>query len=83
MDHDKGNLALMSTMVNTPKLERVHESLGIPHWKLAMEAKYDAFMKNGIWELVYLPPDNKTIGCKKVFKIKYKVDGLLISIRPN
>ena len=35
----------------------------------------NALRKNGMWELVDLPRDKKTIGCKSVFSVKYKADG--------
>lgn len=37
--------------------------------------KMHALVKNGIWEVVDLPKDRKTIGCKWVFTVKCKVDG--------
>jgi len=30
---------------------------------------------NATWELVVLPKDKKTIGCKWVYKVKHNVDG--------
>ena len=35
----------------------------------------DSLEKNKTWELVELPKDRKTIGCKWVFKLKKGVDG--------
>ncbi|KAH9288209.1 hypothetical protein KI387_032326, partial [Taxus chinensis] len=40
-----------------------------------METEYDSLMKNQTWELVDLPTRKKPIGCKWVFKTKYKADG--------
>lgn len=34
-------------------------------------------MKNGTWKMVELLPGKKVVGCKWVFKIKYKADGTL------
>ena len=34
-------------------------------------------MKNNTWVLSDLPPRKKPIGCKWVYKIKYKSDGIL------
>ena len=35
----------------------------------------EALLKNKTWILVSLPEGHKTVGCKWVFFIKYKVDG--------
>ena len=34
-----------------------------------------ALTKNGTWKIVQKPTDKSTIGCKRVFTIKYKADG--------
>eukprot|EP00253_Pinus_taeda_P021352 PITA_21352 len=44
---------------------------------LAMEKEYGALIKNGTWKLDDLPLGTKPIGCKWVYKDKYKVDGSL------
>lgn len=41
----------------------------------AMQREYDALIKNGTWRLVDPPIGTKPIGCKWVYKNKYKVDG--------
>ena len=46
-------------------------------WKEAMQNEYDALMKNGTWKLVDPPVGTKPIGCKWVYKNKYKSDGSL------
>ena len=40
-----------------------------------MKEEIDSLEKNKTWELVKLPKDRKTIGCKWVFKLKKGVDG--------
>eukprot|EP00253_Pinus_taeda_P017268 PITA_17268 len=42
-----------------------------------MQKEYDALIKNGIWKLVDPPLGTKPIGCKWVYKNKYKADGSL------
>eukprot|EP00253_Pinus_taeda_P032471 PITA_32471 len=42
-----------------------------------MQNEYDALIKNGTWKLVDPPLGTKPIGCKWVYKNKYKVDGSL------
>eukprot|EP00253_Pinus_taeda_P027872 PITA_27872 len=46
-------------------------------WKEEMQKEYDAVIKNITWKLVYPPFGTKPIGCKWVYKNKYKVDGSL------
>jgi Reverse transcriptase (RNA-dependent DNA polymerase) len=44
-------------------------------WREATDAEIQAQLDNGTWELVKLPPDQKTIGCRWVFRIKLNSDG--------
>lgn len=46
-------------------------------WRGAMQREYDVLIKNGTWRLVNPPIGIKPIGCKWVYKNKYKVDGSL------
>ncbi|XP_018722482.2 uncharacterized mitochondrial protein AtMg00820-like [Eucalyptus grandis] len=40
-----------------------------------MESELTALMENHTWDVVPLPPHRKPIGCKWVYKIKFKSDG--------
>lgn len=51
--------------------EAVHDE----RWQKAMEAELKALIDNHTWDVVSLPPDRKPIGCKWVYKIKYRADG--------
>eukprot|EP00253_Pinus_taeda_P017226 PITA_17226 len=53
------------------------EAASHDEWKEAMQKEYDALIKNGTWKLVDPPFGTKPIGCKWVYKNKYKVDGSL------
>eukprot|EP00253_Pinus_taeda_P034343 PITA_34343 len=53
------------------------EAASHDEWKEAMQKEYDAFIKNGTWKLVDPPLGTKPIGCKWVYKNKYKADGSL------
>ena len=53
----------------------VEEALQDPKWVEAMNEEMEALLKNKTWILVSLPEGHKTVGCKWVFFIKYKVDG--------
>eukprot|EP00253_Pinus_taeda_P033502 PITA_33502 len=46
-------------------------------WKESMQKEYDALINNGTWKLVDPPFATKPIGCKWVYKNKYKADGSL------
>ncbi|XP_035830149.1 uncharacterized protein LOC118479628 [Helianthus annuus] len=42
------------------------------NWVDAMNSELEALLRNKTWEIVDLPPNRKAIGCKWVYKIKYK-----------
>ena len=44
-------------------------------WKMEMKEQMDSLEKKKTWELVELPKDRKTVGCKWVFKLKKGIDG--------
>ncbi|KAJ0794493.1 putative RNA-directed DNA polymerase [Helianthus annuus] len=46
-----------------------------PKWVEAMNLEMEALLKNQTWELVELPIGRKPIGCKWVYRIKYKSNG--------
>lgn len=39
-----------------------------------MVAELEASEQNHIWSIVPLPPNKKVVGCKWIFRIKYKAD---------
>jgi len=45
------------------------------HWQKAMDDEFRSLLKNKTRTLIPLPPGRKTIGCKWIFKIKYKANG--------
>lgn len=52
-----------------------HEAAKDPRWVTAMQQEVQALEDNGTWVMVDLPPGQHVIGCKWVFKIKYKASG--------
>lgn len=44
-------------------------------WDRACHEEYQAMMENDTWELVPLPHGREAIGCRWVFKTKYRADG--------
>ena len=65
--------ALSSCQVHTS----VEEAMNDPRWVQAMKEEMEALLKNKTWILVNLPKGQKTVGCKWVFSIKYKIDGTI------
>ena len=57
-----------------------HEALMDKNWKNATNEEMKALNKNQTWEIVDLPKGKKTVGCKWVFTVKYKVEGVFRKI---
>jgi len=56
----------------------IDEALASDHateWRQAADLEYKSLISNNTWELVELPAGHKPIGCKWVFKVKYRSDG--------
>ena len=44
-------------------------------WRNVANKQYKALMDNNTWSLIHLPENEKAIGSKCVFKVKWKPDG--------
>lgn len=53
----------------------VQEALNNPKWSVASHEEMKALIDNGTQDVIDLPKNKKTIWCKGVFTVKYKVDG--------
>ena len=51
------------------------------HWKIVVYDEMKALQNNNTWELTTLPDGKKTVRCKWVFTMKYKVDGTIESYK--
>ena len=47
------------------------------NWILVMEKEFSALQRNNTWNLVSLPSNSNIIGCKQVYKLKYKPNGIV------
>lgn len=74
MNLDELNVA--TQIVNDPV--NVHDAIARPdssHWVAAMKNEYESLMKKETWELVDLPSNRKSIGCRWVFHLKKNSKG--------
>ena len=58
-------------------IEEAYSSSDADLWKEAVRSEMDSFMTNGTWEIVDRPYGCKPIGCKWVFKKKFRPDGTI------
>jgi histone deacetylase 1/2 len=65
----------MISTVNDDEPAYVSDALQDPKFVSAMDAEYQALIKNSTWHLVPKPKGKNIIGCKWVYKIKRKADG--------
>ena len=52
-----------------------HQVVGNPKWQEAIDVEIKALEANNTWTLTSLPLGKKPIGCKWVYRVKYKSDG--------
>lgn len=51
------------------------EAMRDPRWNNSVTVEFDALELNHTWDVTDLPPGKVAIGCKWVFRIKFRVDG--------
>ena len=64
-----------SAITSIPEPRFYHEVVKDPKCQEAMSTKIDALVSNNTWTLTPLPLNKKAIGCKWVYRVKYKTDG--------
>ncbi|KAJ0683430.1 putative RNA-directed DNA polymerase [Helianthus annuus] len=69
------NMCFVSNLNKTVEPTCFSEAVKDPRWVEAMNKEMEALYKNGTWVLVNLPKDRKAIGCKWIYKVKYKSNG--------
>lgn len=70
MDH-----ALINSMLNFIEPSNYKEASQYSEWMATMEEEYESILKNKTWDLVELPEGKQSIGCKWLYKHKFKADG--------
>ena len=53
------------------------EAVQSPEWRVAMDKEIEALKLTNTWTLTTLPPGKIPIGCKWVYRTKYKSDGTI------
>lgn len=48
-----------------------------PQWRVAVTAELDAMESNKTWSVTSLPSGKHSIGCRWIYKIKYKSNGTI------
>lgn len=47
------------------------------HWRAAMDAEFDALLRNGTWTLVKSPPSANVVGNRWIYRVKRRADGTI------
>nr|GEU36268.1 retrovirus-related Pol polyprotein from transposon TNT 1-94 [Tanacetum cinerariifolium] len=72
---DSINFYFATTLNKSTKPETYYEAIKDNNWVEAMNNEIKALNRNNTWTIKDLPAGRKPIGCKWLFKIKYKSSG--------
>lgn len=67
--------AYLAELASHEKPKSYAQAVNHAEWRDAMAQEIKALEDNHTWELTTLPPGRKTVGCRWVYKIKYKATG--------
>lgn len=65
----------MTSILNVVEPMNYNEANQCNEWRSTMKEEYESIIKHEIWELVELPKGKEPIGCKWLFKPKFKANG--------
>ncbi|GKF25687.1 ribonuclease H-like domain-containing protein, partial [Tanacetum coccineum] len=69
------NFCFATTLKKSTKPKTYYEAIKDNNWIEAMNNEIEALNRNNTWTITVLPAGRKLIGCKWLFKIKYKSSG--------
>ena len=67
--------AFLSTISNYQEPQNFHEANSQEVWKEAMQEELKALDQHNTWSITKLPTGKKAVGCKWIYKLKFKSDG--------
>ena len=79
-DNNDGNDSEQANMLSVVEPSSYNEAIKTPEarqWKEAALEEMNAHLENQTWTIMELPPGQKAIGSKWVFKVKQKADGTI------
>lgn len=65
------------------KLKTFREAVSDSKWVQEMKQEVVALEDNNTWAIVDFPPDKAPIGCKWIFKVKYRASGEIERYKPE
>ncbi|RVW68794.1 Retrovirus-related Pol polyprotein from transposon RE1 [Vitis vinifera] len=74
-ENEFGQFKLVNQEAGIPN--SVQEALADPRWKATMNEEMKSLQKNETWELVECPLGKKPVGCRWIYTVKYKADGII------
>ena len=67
--------AFLSTISSYSEPQNFHEANSQEVWKEAMQEELKALDQHNTWSITKLPKGKKVVGCKWIYKLKFKSDG--------